>query len=97
MKSNDTLGYKRLVLRVLFSRIISFVFLDPLLKRQSTIDIKGLNSFNPVNNTLEMIDAMNETIKNNDYREFCKKNVLIRSNDFKKNFILDQYLDYIIK
>ena len=51
----------------------------------------------PVNNTLEMIDAMNETIKNNDYREFCKKNVLIRSNDFKKNFILDQYLDYIIK
>ena len=45
MKGNDTLGYKILVLRVLFSRIISFVFLDQLLKRQSTIDIKGLNSF----------------------------------------------------
>jgi N-acetylgalactosamine-N,N'-diacetylbacillosaminyl-diphospho-undecaprenol 4-alpha-N-acetylgalactosaminyltransferase len=51
----------------------------------------------PVNNILEMTNAIKEMVNNSDYRNFCKKDVLIRSYDFRKEYVLEQYFEYINK
>jgi len=49
----------------------------------------------PVGNRLEMSEAIDEIVSDKDYNSLCKKNVLIRSRDFRNDCILGQYLDYI--
>jgi N-acetylgalactosamine-N,N'-diacetylbacillosaminyl-diphospho-undecaprenol 4-alpha-N-acetylgalactosaminyltransferase len=51
----------------------------------------------PVGNNIEMAEAIDEIVNNKDYYSLCKKNVLMRSQDFRKEHILDQFLDYITK
>jgi len=51
----------------------------------------------PVGNSIEMAGAIDEIVNNKDYYTLCKKNVLKRSLDFRKDYILEQYLDYITK
>lgn len=49
----------------------------------------------PVGNSLEMSGAISELVNNKSYCNSCKKSVLKRSYDFRRETILDQYLDYI--
>lgn len=49
----------------------------------------------PLNNIDFMADALNEMVSDSNYYDLCKKNVIIRSLDFRKEYILDKYLDYI--
>lgn len=49
----------------------------------------------PLNNVDFMADAINEMVSDSNYYDLCKKNVIIRSLDFRKEYILDKYLDYI--
>ncbi|CAI2765413.1 glycosyltransferase [Flavobacterium collinsii] len=49
----------------------------------------------PVDNVDFMSDAVNEMVNDSKYYNLCKKNVIIRSLDFRKDYILDKYLDYI--
>jgi N-acetylgalactosamine-N,N'-diacetylbacillosaminyl-diphospho-undecaprenol 4-alpha-N-acetylgalactosaminyltransferase len=49
----------------------------------------------PVDNVPEMAAAIKEMVNNSDYRNFCKKDVLIRSFEFRKEYVLEQYFEYI--
>ena len=51
----------------------------------------------PLNNVDFMADALNEMVSDSNYYDLCKKNVIIRSLDFRKEFILKQYYDFISK
>ncbi|NDP26334.1 MAG: glycosyltransferase [Flavobacterium sp.] len=51
----------------------------------------------PVGNSAEMSGAINELVTNKSYHDLCKKSVLKRSLDFRKEPILEQYLAYITK
>jgi len=51
----------------------------------------------PIGNCIEMAEAINEMMNNTAYYNLCKKKVLTRSYDFQKEYILEQYLDYITK
>jgi N-acetylgalactosamine-N,N'-diacetylbacillosaminyl-diphospho-undecaprenol 4-alpha-N-acetylgalactosaminyltransferase len=49
----------------------------------------------PFNNVDFMAYAVNEMVSDSNYYDLCKKNVIIRSLDFRKEYILDKYLDFI--
>lgn len=49
----------------------------------------------PIDDVNLMAGAINEIVEDADYYNLCKKNVLIRASDFKKDYILDRYLEYI--
>lgn len=51
----------------------------------------------PVNEKNLMIDAIKELVDNKDYYDICKEKVKIRAYDFRKEFILKQYDDFIRK
>lgn len=51
----------------------------------------------PLGNIIEMSAAITELVDDKDYHSLCKKTVLKRSYDFRKEYILEQFLDYITK
>lgn len=51
----------------------------------------------PVNNIIQMTNAIIEMVHNSDYRNLCKRQVIKRANDFRKEHILEQYFKHISK
>lgn len=49
----------------------------------------------PLNNIKEMTRSIDELVADFQYYELCKKNVLVRAYDFRRNYILEQYFEYI--
>lgn len=75
------------------SEIMKVSFFEQIQKRVST----EYGILVPVGNCLEMSGAINELVTNKTYHNLCKKSVLKRSHDFRKDCILEKYLDYITK